>query len=289
MWLKATEVDLTQLHRIPSNQYRYVQSMNIAYKDIPGEHVLFCVPPWPSSSTCYIPLALALDKHVRLIALDLPGWAGFSDKPRFKPNLENYASLVSDFINSFKLEHYSVLGYSFGGAILQRALASEKIKPQKKIFVSSLHNGYRLAQQNSKSLKLYKWVQAMHFPDEVIKKVARAYLAMTRKRSAVDSADALENSQLFAQLDKEAVRVDVDSAFGALLSLIDNEQLSTHLNPKESIVVYADSDPDYIKHESKELATFLDVEPIYLEKADHDHLVFDVNKSADVILNFLLA
>jgi pimeloyl-ACP methyl ester carboxylesterase len=114
MWLKANPVDLKELRRIPSNQYKYVQSMNIAYKDIPGEKVLFCIPPWPSSSAVYMPLALALGDNTRVIALDLPGWGGYSDKPRFKPTVTNYAKLINDFILSFELPEYDILGYSFG-------------------------------------------------------------------------------------------------------------------------------------------------------------------------------
>lgn len=81
----------------------------------------------------------------------------------------------------------------------------------------------------------------------------------------------------------------MESIFGALFSLINEEVLTSKALNAQSIVIYADSDPNFIKVESRQMAKFLGIEPIYLENMDHDHLVFDVNKSADVILNFLMA
>lgn len=289
MWLKATEVNLNDIKRVPSNQYRYVQGMNIAYKDIPGEHVLFCIPGWPTSSTVYMPLALALDNNVRLIAIDLPGWGGFSDKPRFKPTTHNYAELIADFINSFHVDDYSVLGYSFGGALLQATLATGKIHPQKAVFVSTLHNGYELSVKFGKMLKLYRWARSVHLPSRLIKKITESYIRIFRRGNLDRYYDKWDDTLIYKQTENELMRADVDSMFGVMFSLLDDEMLTPKLAETQSMVVYADSDPDFIKRESKEMANFLEVEPIYLEGMDHNHIVFDVNKSADVILNFLLA
>jgi hypothetical protein len=164
-----------------------------------------------------------------------------------------------------------------------------EIKPRKTVFVSTLHNGAILAADHRQILKLYRWAKSCHMPSHFIKKITKSYLTRFHHRESLKFYEDVCETTLYKQIFNEDFRADMESIFGALFSLINEEVLTSKALNAQSIVIYADSDPNFIKVESRQMAKFLGIEPIYLENMDHDHLVFDVNKSADVILNFLMA
>lgn len=290
MWLHADRIDITKMD-IPENKFMELKDgTKIAYKDVgKGDQVVFCIPPWPSGSIVFVPFAEAIKDQVRVIALDLPGWGGYSSPMKQVPTVENYANIVAEFVKSFDLKDYSMLGYSFGGATIQATLKYKLLKPKKVAYVSTIHSGDDMANANRATLKFYKIAKAFYTPDILIKKITKYYIGKLSRRHKADFYNHYADTQFHNQIIEEDLRADIPSIFGAIFSLIETELLNVNETKPESIVIYADSDPDFIKKESREMADFLGLAPIYLEHMDHDHFAFDVNKSTDILLNFFLA
>lgn len=294
MWQKANRIEDPSDFKLVPTEFREIEGVKLAYKDVGKGELVFCIPPWPSSSFVYIPLSLALQDHFRLVSIDIPGWAGQSDRMKVAPTIENYAKLTTDFINSFHrfpLTRYSLLGYSFGGLICQCMMRDYEIKPRKMVYISTLHSGTRLRDRHGKLLNLYTKAKKLGLPDSVIKSALHKYVTVILPR-ILHYKDALQTKdaqRLLSTYVRDLDKADVRTAFATVFSVLDTDFLGDYLKEFESLIVYASIDPAFIKEDSEELAKLLDVKPIVVDHADHNHFVFDVNKSADVILNFLLA
>lgn len=289
MWLHADKVDLTQL-QIPEDKFVNLdKDTRIAYKNIGKGPVVFCIPPWPSGSSAFVPFAHSVRQHLNIIALDLPGWGGYSSPMKEKPTLENYARLIAQFIEHFQFEEYSLLGYSFGGAMIQQMLKLDLVHPKKIVYVSTIHSGDDLERENISAIKAYRLMKSLHIPGKVIKELVALFVGKLTRLNKDKFYKYYVGTKIHTAIVEEDLRGDINAIFGALFSLIETELLNPDQAKIDSLVVYADSDIDFIKKGSREIAEFLEIVPTYLENVDHDHFTFDVNKSADIVLNFLLS
>ena len=85
---------------------------------------------WGASSESWILLQRALSKEgFRVIAIDLPGF-GRTNPPATAWGVQEYSSLVEQFVSAIGLDTFSLLGHSFGGqiAITFAVQNPEKIK-----------------------------------------------------------------------------------------------------------------------------------------------------------------
>jgi len=86
-------------------KFKEVNGVKIAYKDVGNSQPLFCLPPYPSSSTAFVPCikySIRRKAKIRFIALDLPGFGGYSSLPKDNFTLEEFIKTIEDFILSFK-------------------------------------------------------------------------------------------------------------------------------------------------------------------------------------------
>lgn len=288
MWRKPNFVDVRQHIDIPSVQHKQVMGMDIAYRVWGHGYPVFCAPPWPSSSAVFAPFANAVGNSCQIIALDLPGWGGHSDKMKLKPTMEHFAEVYAEFVNSFAKDKFALLGYSMGGATIMSALGRNKLTPEKIVYVSTLHSGDDLFRERQSIISLTRRLRIDKMPERVIKPIIAKY--MTNFRQDKDRIySAFQECEIFRYIFADDLRSTVRDILGLLFSIENLELLDGELLKYPSMVVYADTDPAFIKKGSRELAGFLKTESVYLENVDHDHFVFDVNKSTEVILNFLMA
>ncbi len=69
-----------------------------------------------SASLTYGQMIPDLAKHFHVYALDWLGY-GDSDKPEMDYSSSNYSSLLAEFIEALRLEHFSMVAFSMGGAM----------------------------------------------------------------------------------------------------------------------------------------------------------------------------
>ncbi|MFD1038382.1 alpha/beta fold hydrolase [Virgibacillus byunsanensis] len=122
------------------------ETITLSHASIYCEYILNGKPPvllihgFVSSTYTYNRLIPLLEKSFSVIAIDLPGF-GRSEKSRtFIYSYHNYASLVAECMDYFKLKDVTLIGHSMGGQIA--LYTAEKIpdKINKLILLSS--SGY---------------------------------------------------------------------------------------------------------------------------------------------------
>ncbi|MCA9379388.1 alpha/beta hydrolase [Candidatus Dojkabacteria bacterium] len=286
MSLHAKRVDLKDI-TIPSSQTVEINGVAISYRKSGNGPVLFCMPPWPSSSIAFVPLMQALGDHVQTIAPDLPGWGGYSGGMPLAPDPDNYARLIEKFIASFGSDEYNLLGYSFGGVIAQTLISQTTHLPQKLILVSSFHTGNAAPNAYPRAVALAKFLLKIRFPLSICRPLAkRIILNMNPKEDQYYKG--YQSTKIYGQGITENLRGDLHTVLCSLLCF-DSDILNYQKDRFRSQVIYAEHDLSSVRSESKEIADYLGVSPICVENVDHNHLVYDVNKSSDAILDFLLS
>lgn len=290
MWIKANRIDqirYTIFHKYQKTKSKEILGMQVAYRCVgKGAMTVFCIPGWPSSGSEFLPLALAIKNHLRIITIDLPGWGGYSDKMILDPSIENYTKVVEGFIKSFKTKNFAIIAYSFGGIITESIVDNRKLKPKKVILLSAMHSGKNLLKRYKVLLTLYKLTSKSGLTRFIAKKyLIRVLFGLIKKTYPKE----YKRSKIIDLYIKEILKLNIESSFGVLFSILGEDWIQKYKKSTETLIVYADGDLEFIKNECQEIANFLGIEPVVIENANHNHFAFDVNKSADIILNFLLA
>ncbi|MFS8130718.1 MAG: alpha/beta fold hydrolase [Candidatus Dojkabacteria bacterium] len=108
-----------------------------------GENVVFSFPSFPHSGLYYLWFLTHYNtSKVKFITFDLPGWTGYSENI-FQTNkftLDEYVEIAKVILKDYKIERFSVIGYSFGGALALKLAADMKSKVDKVVLVSSVIN-----------------------------------------------------------------------------------------------------------------------------------------------------
>lgn len=99
-----------------------------------GETVLF-LHGWQDNLTSFDELADRL-VNKRIIKLDLPGFGG-SETPKDTWDISDYAAFVANFLKKLGLTADVVVGHSFGGRIIIKAIAEKEINPSKAVLIAS--------------------------------------------------------------------------------------------------------------------------------------------------------
>ncbi|OIJ18400.1 alpha/beta hydrolase [Anaerobacillus alkalidiazotrophicus] len=98
------------------------------------EHVINGKPPmlfihgFASSTYTFNRLFPLIEKHFSIIAIDLPGFGRSEKSTTFVYSFKNYAELIEQCIDYFKLTNVTIVGHSMGGQI---ALYTAKAVPEK--------------------------------------------------------------------------------------------------------------------------------------------------------------
>lgn len=258
--------------------------MKVAYKDMGDGPILFCLPPWPSGSSVFIPLADEVQGQIRIIAPDLPGWGGYSNTMLLEPTIFSYMRIVQEFIKSFEVSSFNLLGYSFGGLLAQTVVLQGITLPEKVLYVSTIHSGDEVYEANKIGFKAYEFISSLHIDDELIDKIAVPFILHKINSSA--KPDILQHP-LYPQILEEDKKSQIDCLIEVWKSIADKDWLKPYLKKIPTHIIMGDNEPDFIHDETLELSNFLDVPPILLRDADHNHLFTEPEKSKDYIISFL--
>lgn len=86
-----------------------------------GECVLF-LHGWGADMTLFNSLMQTVAKKYTAVALDMPGF-GKTDEPDEPWCVDDYVKFVSDFLNAIELSPKTLIGHSFGGRVMIKALS----------------------------------------------------------------------------------------------------------------------------------------------------------------------
>jgi len=263
-----------------------IDGQTIAYRSIGIGHPVFCFPGWTLSSQSFLPLVKHLDTdNFRFILLDIPGWAGKSPKLKGKTTIHALAKIGISFTNAFNFPSFSLLGYSYGGALVQEIIKTKIMPVSSVILLSTLcEGGDSLKSQFDKPIQMYAHAKKTGVSDVVIREqISRIFNTSVIARLPMSHYS--QNSAMDKTL-REYFSGDIRAMIESGFSLLKHSYLSKRLTDLTTMVLYADEDMSFIVTSSKRIARFIGVKPIVV-KGDHNHILFDPTASAKYINSFL--
>ncbi|MBD3280208.1 alpha/beta fold hydrolase [Candidatus Dojkabacteria bacterium] len=109
-----------------------------------GDKVIFSFPSFPHSGLYYILFTKFYDpKKFKFVTLDLPGWAGWSGNifENEPVEIERYVDLAELILKHYKVDKFSLIGYSFGGALATILASRRPDDVRNLVIVSTIVNG----------------------------------------------------------------------------------------------------------------------------------------------------
>ncbi len=113
-----------------------VQNLAIEYRDTGAGPVMLFLHGWQDDLRTFDALLPLLPATRRMIRVDLPGF-GASEKPKESWDLDDYARFVRDFVQKLDVSVDVLIGHSFGGRIVIKAVAEQYLQPHKIILIAS--------------------------------------------------------------------------------------------------------------------------------------------------------
>lgn len=108
------------------------------YQDIgKSEHVLVMLHGWGGNWQSFAPLIPELSRNFRLIIPDLPVFAASQITNHKVWTSQDYVQWLNEFLETFKLGQFNLLGHSFGGKIAALFAASYPEKINKLILLAA--------------------------------------------------------------------------------------------------------------------------------------------------------
>ncbi|MCA9333355.1 alpha/beta hydrolase [Candidatus Saccharibacteria bacterium] len=127
-----------------------IDDLLVTYLDSGGQkNVVLMLHGWGDSAFTFQDISKNLTKNFRTVCINLPGFGG-SDKPRSVWGLDDYSQVVSKFIAKLRIEPYSIIGHSNGGAIAIRGVANGNLRCSKLILIAA--SGVRDIYQGKKKV-----------------------------------------------------------------------------------------------------------------------------------------
>jgi pimeloyl-ACP methyl ester carboxylesterase len=130
-----------------------VNQLAIEYVDSGTGPVMLMLHGWKDSARTFNQIAVELDRHWRVVRLDMPGFGG-SEVPKEPWNLESYAQFIAAFCTKLGLRPEVIVGHSLGGRVIIKAVSDGLLKPDRIVLIASAG----IAKSNTPRNQAYKAV-----------------------------------------------------------------------------------------------------------------------------------
>lgn len=152
-----------------------------------GRGVILLLHGWGSNITLFKNIVDMLSPHMRVVAPDMAGF-GESDEPKKPWCVDDYVDFIGTFCKKLGIDPTVVLGHSFGGRVIIKAVTREKpvLTPEKIILTDSA--GIKPKQSTSSKIKtrIYKMGKAVMSTAPMKKLFPNAVENMRKKRGSAD-------------------------------------------------------------------------------------------------------
>ncbi|MEO6728688.1 MAG: alpha/beta hydrolase [Candidatus Dojkabacteria bacterium] len=252
-----------------------------------GEKVVFSFPSFPHSELYYLWFLTHYDpSKVRFITFDLPGWAGYSeDMFRNRDfNIDEYVDIAKQILKDYKVEEFSVIGYSFGGAMALKLAADLKNQVKKVVLVSSVINSNLIGRFHT-----FKLINIVHY----LKYYSVLKTMIIRKMREVSKVLIIEESvpEVFLEMYSDMVahldpRVIAESIYQLFTS--DYTKYLEDIKDKEILIVNSSQEDKIFRVQAEYLRKSLQNEKSLHIHGSHDDFI--LRCKADVVkdvINFL--
>lgn len=113
-----------------------VNDQLVAYSDEGSGDVVVLLHGWGADLRTFDSLAAGFKQTHRVIRLDFPGF-GQSPRPKSDWHVDDYAQCVTAFLKKLQIIPKVVIGHSFGGRVIIKAVGNGYIQPEKVILMGS--------------------------------------------------------------------------------------------------------------------------------------------------------
>jgi pimeloyl-ACP methyl ester carboxylesterase len=271
-------------NRIPEkNRLKLPNGSIITYRSYGKGYPVIAFPAWMTSSLIFLPLSKELD-NIKLICPDIPGWGNNHNIGLDENHIDHYTEVMGDFIKGLDIKDYSVLGYSFGGVIVQSMLQNGLINPQKVALISTLNGGYDVF--NEKKFRI-AFNNKDRIPDlsRHVDKIKKIYVFISKIHIAFSY---LKNSNLkfVDMMLRDVDQIDINNVVESISSLYGRTFLSPKLKRSELLLLYVENDHDSVKKGMKYISKYTKKDLVKLKKLNHHHLVFKPEGSSKYLSQF---
>ena len=272
---------------IKDYKYKQIGSFKVPYLEQGTGPTLFMLPPWSNPAVSYALSLKTLRKHFHIIAPDYPWWSNLT-QTNIEPTYTNFTQLTADFINSFAISKYNVLGYSLSVSFIISAMLQKQITPKKTIFLSSMidykdiENSYKLQSQAKFFSKAINYEKFLSVPIKTF--VFTIYL-----KDLISSPirkDKLKRS-LYTTLLKQIKIASIKNAYLPAITgpkMLNLENINFANKP---LIIYNENEQTYYQNGSKRLASQLNIKPKTVKAWSHRHFAFEPEQSIPYIINYL--
>lgn len=109
----------------------------IEYKDEGKGKIIVLLHGWGDQLSTFDEIAKHLSRNFRVIRLDFPGF-GASPRPSDSWTVGSYATLTAQFLEKLAVKDiYAVVGHSFGGRVIIKAIAEKLFKTEKVVLIGA--------------------------------------------------------------------------------------------------------------------------------------------------------
>ncbi|MCC7289809.1 alpha/beta hydrolase [bacterium] len=275
---------------LPKHYYKIVdlkfESKRIrTYRFGIGPKKILSLPGFPHSGLTYLYFLLKYDlKKVQFITFDLPGWVGNSENifEELGYNEEQLIILVELIINKYELNHFSVIGYSFGSSLAARLVGLNKYRIEKLALISPVLDGdqitYRRWLLNTlRQFKVYDYLK-LH-----IYRKMNIYKAQLIKLG-LDPSLLDEYQKMFKNSDSKVLLESIDKLFTSNYS-----SYLVNFDADKILIASSKDESPYIKEQSTLLRRKLKGEKtLYLEGNHEDFILHPETEMVVKVIDFLI-
>jgi len=115
-----------------------INNLNINYIKKGNGKAVLILPGWGTTVNTYMPIINSMSTYSTVYCLDMPGF-GESEEPNTSWNLDNYVTLVINFIKNQNIQEVDLIGHSNGGRIIIKLMSQKNLnfKVHKIILIGS--------------------------------------------------------------------------------------------------------------------------------------------------------
>lgn len=250
-----------------------------------GQKKVLSLPGYPQSGLIYLYFLLKYDlKKVTFITLDIPGWIGNSDNVFEKQDYDEdiLIDIISKVIGKYRLNDFSVIGYSFGSSLAARIVGLNRFKIEKLALVSPVLHGNRIEDRRwllnlIRSLKLYSYFQ-LHINHRF-----RIY----RARLKLYGIDEKTLNEYFNMLNKADAKVLFESINKLFTS--DYSNYLQKFDSKNILIASSRKESKFLRDQAKYLRESLIGEnSLYLYGSHEDFIINPSGKTVEELMSFLV-
>ncbi|MBD3280836.1 hypothetical protein GF389_04930 [Candidatus Dojkabacteria bacterium] len=284
--MNTTDISYDQL-AIPEVQHFDLDKHKIAYREMGEGETIYMLPSWPANSIEYIPLMNLLSKNYHCIAIDFPHWTGHSKTNKGKLIIDDYVEIARRFYAEKINTKTNLIGYSFSVPI---ATLFESLEPDainKTILVSGFINGKDIFRRYPNLIRAYSYLKTV-VPEKMASSIVRSILFRTYKETVYYKQ--YKDAPLFQEFFEMITRLEFKKALNSIMDTIHRDYTEVFVKTYESnkpLLLWAEKDPDFIRTAMAQLDDMICTDDYTVRGTDHNHLAFDVVKSAELIEKFL--